>query len=318
MNKTYLIIAIALLGLGAVFLLKEEKAQKTYTIGILQTASHPALDEVYQGFKEELERLTQNDVELVAYNAQGSITNGYSAAQQLTTAKKYTAFFAIATPAAQALHALEKSRPVVFAAVTDPKAIGLLDDAPNIAGTSDMIDIPGTVAMVTTLIPTAKTIGLLYTSGEANSLSAAKALRTACEQKGLEVTDFAATSELDIATVAEGAFRKSDAVIAPTDNTVASSITVLSATALKAQKPFFVSDNTLVKFGPLAAQGINYKTCGKESAELLHSIIKGKKSADGTVNSMTCQDIYVNQETLKALNLTLPETLNVILITNEK
>src|SRR5262249_48627479 len=145
---------------------KKSNNTAAYTIGILQTASHPALDAVRDGFIEELKQKLGNSVAFVIQNAQGTVASAHTIAQQFHANTQYDAFFDIATPAAQALSAVEKEKPIIIAAVTDPYALGLVHPTSNVCGVTDMIDIKAEIDMLTALIPTAQSVGILYTAGE--------------------------------------------------------------------------------------------------------------------------------------------------------
>jgi putative ABC transport system substrate-binding protein len=215
---------------------------------------------------------------------------------------------------------VEKERPVIIAAVTDAQTLGLIHPTTNISGTSDMIDVEAEIKMVAELVPNAKTVGILYSSGETNSILMVKQMHQQLAAQGLKGIDFAISNEAEISTIVDVACRKSDVIIAPTDNTVAATITLISNIANKYKKPLIVSDNMLVKFGPLAARGVDYKECGKKSAQIAYDIIiGGKKPQDITITQVQNSKIFVNQNTLDTLGLVIPETLknDVILITQD-
>lgn len=288
-----------------------------YCIGILQTASHPALDAARDGFMTQLKTKMSNNVEFIIYNAQGSITTAHSIAQRFHTNNKFSGFFSIATPAAQAIGTIEKERPIFIAAVTDPQALGLLNATTNICGVKDMINVRAEIDMLRQLIPKAKTVGLLYTAGEVNSLSLVKIMRAELEVSGLAVIDFAVSGELDLPTITTLACRKVDVILAPTDNVIASSITLISSITLAKKKPFIVSDNMLVQLGALAARGVNYDQSGKQAADIAYAVlVEGKKPYDLPIEQAQSNAIYINKTILNALELQIPDTLlpNVILV----
>jgi putative ABC transport system substrate-binding protein len=306
-----------------------------YTIGILQTASHPALDAVREGFIEELKSKLGTDVAFVIQNAQGSVSQAHALAQQFYANKKVAGIFAIATPAAQAMSAVEKTKPIFIAAVTDPAVLGLTS-LTNICGVTDAINVSGEIDMLTQLLPSASdfakastdsaltdcgprslNVGLLYTSGEINSQVMAKQMKQELESRGLIVSDFAVTNESDLAAVTEVACRKVDVLLAPTDNTVASAVSLISGIALKNKKPFIVSDNMLVKFGPLAARGVDYGLSGKQAADIAYKVVvEGKKPYELPIEQADSSKAFVNRETMGVLGLTVPEALqnDVVLV----
>ncbi len=284
---------------------------KAYTIGILQTASHPALDAARDGFMEELQHKLGDSVEFIVQNAQGSIANAHALAQQFHANQQFNGFFAIATPAAQALSSLEKNRPVIIAAVTDPSALGLTHVLnTNVCGTTDMIDVNAEIEMLTQLVPQAKNIGIIYTAGEVNSIALVKQMHQEVAARGLTATDFAIGSEADLHAIIELACRKTDLLLAPTDNTVASTIAAIAAITAKHKKPLIVSDNMLVKCGALAARGVDYKATGKQAAEIAYKVlVEGQKPEELPIAEPKIETVYINKNVLDALGLTIPDIL---------
>lgn len=318
MKKIILITSLTIIFFASFIILKRTKQNNlkaAYTIGILQTASHPALNASRQGFTEELKSKMGDKIEFVIQNAQGSVTSAHTIAQQFSIDKNFNAFFAIATPAAQALSATDKERPIIISAVTDPNALGLIYPNTNVCGVKDMIDVKSQVNMLAKLLPNAKTIGLIYTSGEANSIALVKQMRSELEKLGLTAVDFAVSNEADMPAIVELACRKTDALLAPTDNTVASAITIITSIALKNKKPLIVSDNTLVKFGALASKGVDYKASGKRAAQIAYQVlINNKKPCDLPVEQAKSDQIYINKATMETLGLTAPEELEEIIV----
>lgn len=314
------IIGVAIVSIIVFKRINKPATSTTYTIGILQTASHPALDAARDGFMEELKTLMHNDVTFVIQNAQGSVAQGHAIAQQFHANSQLSGFFAIATPAAQALGAVEKERPIIIAAVTDPQALGLIHPTTNICGTKDMIDVKAEIKMLTQLIPNAKTVAILYTAGETNSIVLANMMRTELASLNLIALDFAVSNEADMAAIVETACRKSDVILAPTDNTVASTISLIATITNKHKKPLIVSDNMLVKYGPLAARGVDYNKGGKQAAHIAYDILVGGKNPhEIPIQQVQSGQVFVNQTTLDRLGLTIPEALqkDVVLITQD-
>jgi len=318
MKKIILITVIAIT-IGASFVIlkriKQPSSNAAYTIGILQTASHPALDAVREGFVEELKNKMGNVVACVVQNAQGSISQAHGMAQQFHADRNMNLFFVIATPAAQAMSAVEKEKPIVISAVTDPSALGLIHlkqnwSMTNVCGIKDMIDVKSEIEMLIQLVPNARNVGLIYTAGEANSIALVAKMRQELIARGLTATDFAIGSEADLHPTIELACRKSDVILAPTDNTVASTITAIAAIALKHKKPLIVSDNMLVKFGALAARGVDYRASGKRAAQIAYAVlVDGKKPYSLPIEQATSEQVFINQATLTSLGLTVPAEL---------
>lgn len=313
---TIIIVLSTVASLMTIKYIKKSSPKATYTIGILQTASHPALDASREGFMEELKAKLGNNVQFLVQNAQGSITSAHAIAQQFKANKQLQAIYTIATPATQAMHALEKIKPIIIAAVTDPKALGLITPKTNVCGVTDMIDVPGIVTTLQQILPTAKTIGILYTSGEKNSEVLVDSMYKELTAKGLTPINFAMSSELDVAAITDLACRKTDVILAPTDNTVALSMTLIASIALKHKKPLLVSFDTAIQDGALAAQGVNYKESGKQAALIAYDVIvNNKKPYEIPIAQPESRKVVINKKTLDALGLALPERLkNIVML----
>ena len=94
---------------------------------------------------------------------------------------------AIATPAAQAVVASTKSVPVVYSGVTDPVAAQLVKgwaSGTNVTGVSDKLPLDRQVALIKRVVPNAKTVGMVYNPGEANSVVVVKELKEILAKQG--------------------------------------------------------------------------------------------------------------------------------------
>jgi len=311
--KKNIMVIITILLCGIIYVAMQQNNQQQvhakYTVGILQTASHPALDAVLQGFQVELQKLMgDEEIAFVVQNAQGSVSSAHTIAQQFHGSSKYDLFFTIATPAAQAMHAVEKKRPIMIAAVTDPVALGLVYPKSNICGVTDMIDVPAEVSMLHALVSDAKNIGLLYTVGETNSLILIDIMKKELIKLGLTPVDFAVGSEADMQAMVELACRKVDLLLAPTDNVVASTIPLITTITKKYKKPFIVSDNMLVTAGALASQGVDYKTSGEQAAYGAYQLLTQNKNVYEVGIEQTKSDkIFINEQIMKFLELSVPK-----------
>lgn len=312
MKKILLPIVSLVALIGSFVLIKYAQKSDTskYTIGILQTASHPALDAAREGFVTTLKEKLGDKVGFIVQNAQGSIAQAHSIAQQFHTNKKINIFYTIATPAAQAMHSVEQTRPILFAAVTDPEALGFVSPTTNITGVNDMINVKAGIAMFRRLVPTVQKVGILYTAGETNSLAIVQQMHEALRAQGFTYLDFAISNESDVQAIVDVACRNVDLIITPTDNAVASTITNIAATALKYKKPLIVSDNMLVRYGALAARGVDYRASGEQVANFAYEIlVHGKKPYELPIEQAASEKIYINKATLAALGLLIPISL---------
>ncbi|HBR35367.1 MAG TPA: sugar ABC transporter substrate-binding protein, partial [Firmicutes bacterium] len=192
-SKVVLWGGILLVIAGVFFFLGRKPAADTLKVGIVQIVEHPALDSARKGF---IEVLTENgfvEGENIVYqiqNAQGDMATANTIAQKFKN-EKLDLILAIATPAAQAVANLVKDKPILITAVTDPVSAGLVDNAErpgnNVTGTNDLQPMEGQFKLAQALVPNAKTVGIIYNAGEANSVTQVNIAKEITAELGLNV-----------------------------------------------------------------------------------------------------------------------------------
>ncbi|AFV12028.1 cobalt import ABC transporter, substrate-binding protein [Thermacetogenium phaeum DSM 12270] len=285
------------------------------TIGIVQIVEHPSLNTIRESFIQKLAEEGYQDgknIKIDYQNAQGDQTNLKSICQKFAR-NKYDLIVAIATPSAQAAAGETKEIPVLFAACTDPVSSGLVAslDRPgaNVTGTSDAVSAEKIMELAKRITPGFKTIGALYNSGEANSVSVINDLKEYASKNGMTVIEGTVTNTSEVQQVTQSLAEKADILFSPIDNTVASAMPVVAQVAKRAKKPIYVGADSMVKDGGLATYGINYQVLGEETAKMAIEILNGKNPADMPVKLMDEMDIYLNQETAAAIGITFPDDI---------
>lgn len=315
MNKviTAGIVTAALASSSTVYAEKE-----TYTIGIEQFAEHGSLDNCREGFLEGLaeEGLVEGENLTVEYK---------NAAADMGTAGQISDSFVssdvdllcgIATPSAQSCFnaAMDKEIPVIYTAVTDPLAAELADEEGNpvgeITGTSDKLPIQQQLEMIRTMLPEAETIGILYTTSEANSESAIKEYEALAEEYDFTIETAGITATADIPLAAQGLLEKVDCITNLTDNTVVSSLPAILEMANEAKIPVFGSEIEQVKIGCLAAQGLDYVELGRQTGKMAAQVLKGdKKASELPYETIEEASLYINEKTAENLGIEIPSEL---------
>ena len=312
MKNNFLIIVIIVVGLSGIIAFKrffqKNSKQTRWTIGIIQTASHPALDAAKNGFIDYVQKQLNNDVSFIVRNGEGSVNALHSIAHQFNAQSNIDLVYAIATPAAQALLSIEKNKPIVLAAVTVVPGIGIEFNQPNVCAISDMINVPSEIAAMHQLLPMVKTVGILFNTAEINAVSMSKVMVVELEKIGLESQLVGFSSEADIEAAVASALRKVDALIAPTDNSVANAIALISNLAQRARKPLIVSDNMLVKYGALMARGVDYYQSGKEAGMCAVQILtQHTKPYELSIMNVDTKEIFVNKKVMQELDVVIPK-----------
>lgn len=175
MNIKKLSVGVLILTLAVGLLSGCGQKEKIYKIGINQLVRHEALDASYQGFVDALEDagyIDGENIKIDYQNAQNDQSTLNTIATKLVNDGS-DLILAIATPSAQAVANATRDIPILVTAVTDPAESNLVasNEAPggNVSGTSDLTPVRKQIELLTQLIPNAKTIAILYSSGESNS-----------------------------------------------------------------------------------------------------------------------------------------------------
>lgn len=285
------------------------------TVGILQLVEHGSLDATYEGFKEGLAEGGYKEGEnltLEYQNAQNSQDNLKSMSEKLVK-NSPDLLLGIATPAAVSLANETTDIPIVVTAVTDLVEAKLAEsnEAPgrNITGTSDMVPIDKQIQLLLSIVPDAKTIGIMYNAGEANSKIQADLAEKALKDAGVDVKVLTANTTNDVQQVTTSLAKDVDGIYVPTDNTFASAAAVVGEVAKETKTPIVAGSVEQVEDGALATFGIDYKSLGKQTGELAAKILDGdEKPATTPVETANKLELVVNQKMATALGID-PESI---------
>jgi len=269
-----LLVALSLiLGLCA-FASAEDK---TYTVGILQFVQHPALDLATQGFKEALVEKLGDKVSFVDENASGEVPNCATIAGQLVS-KQVDLIMANATPPLQACTNATGDIPVLGTSVTDYQAALEIElnaegaTGMNVSGTSDLAPLDGQADMIKELFPDAKTVGLLYCSGEANSIFQIKKIEEYLTAMGYACTRYGFNDSNDLASVAQSA-TECDVIYIPTDNTAANNTEAIANIVIPAKVPVVAGEEGICAGCGIATLTISYYDIGYRTGEMAYDIL---------------------------------------------
>jgi len=297
----------------------EKKSEVEYTIGISQFAEHGSLDNCREGFIQGLaeEGIVEGEnLKIEVKNAAADMGTAAQIAQNFVS-DKVDLICAIATPSAQtafnATMDMSEPIPVIYTAITDPVVAELANksaEAPGeVTGTSDKIPAAEQLAMIREILPEAKTVGIIYTTSEANSVSAIEEYKEKVKEYGftLEVVGITNVSEISLAV--EALLGRVDCLTNLTDNTVVSSLPAILEKANEKNIPVFGSEIEQVKMGCLAAEGIDYLELGKQTGRMAAKVLKGeKKASEIPFETIEESNLYINKQVAEKLNISLIES----------
>lgn len=277
---------------------------KSYSVAIVQQLSHSSLDEIHEAISAELKaRAEAAGVELTIsdYNGQNDTTMlGQIGAQALDD--KVDMIVPIATLAAQTMVTAAEGTgtPIVYAACSDPETAGLtgLD---NVTGTSDALNTPFILDMMLAVNPDIKTVGLLFSNSEDNSITPIAEAKKYLDEKGIAYLEKTGNTTDEIVAAAASLVGRVDAVFTPTDNRVMDAEVAVAEILNEAGIPHYTGADSFVQSGAFTTCGVNYTELGKYTADMAFDILEG-----GAVPEFHVMDggiITVNTDTAKALNI---------------
>ena len=296
----------------------ESGDKESYKIGITQFAEHGSLDNCREGFLAGLAEAGIKEGENLTVDLKNAAADMGTAGQISGSfvSDKVDMICAIATPTAQSAYnaAMDAGIPVVYTAVTDPVSAELAkeDGAPvgEVTGTSDKLPVEEQLKMIRALLPDAKKLGIMYTTSEANSVSAIEEYQSLAGDYGFELIEKGITQTADVALAADDLLEQVDCMTNLTDNTVVASLPTILEKANEKGIPVFGSEIEQVKIGCLATMGLDYVSLGAQTGHMAAQVLKGeKKASEMKFEVITEASFYGNTQVAENLGVTIPEDL---------
>ncbi|HIR93026.1 MAG TPA: ABC transporter substrate-binding protein [Candidatus Egerieimonas intestinavium] len=297
---------------------QETSGEETYKIGISQFAVHGSLDNCREGFLEGLkeEGIEEGkNLEVEVKNAAADPATAAQIADSLVS-DKVDLICAIATPSAQSAFksAMDTDIPVIYTAITSPESAELAGEdgssVGNITGTSDVLPVEAQLKMIREILPEAETIGILYTTSEANSVYTISQYEEYAKEYGFTIESKGINSTAEISLAAEDLLGQVDCLTNLTDNTVVESLATILDIANEKKIPVFGSEIEQVKLGCLAAEGLDYVALGRQTGKMAAKVLKGEaKASEMPYETIEGNALYVNQAVADNLGITVPDTM---------
>ena len=286
-----------------------EDVETVFQIGILQLVEHPALDAARDGF---IAALNEAGIafEYDFQNAQADIQVVNTIAQRFV-GNNVDLVLAIATPSVQAMHAATEHIPIVGTAITSYERAGVVysNEAPggNVTGASDMNPIEQQINMIVEFMPDIETLGIVFSTNEANSVYQAEIARGIAEGLGLTVVEGTVTTTGDVQQNMLSVANRADAIFIPTDNTHADAIGIVGSVSIETGVPVFPGEENMVMGGGVATLSVNYFELGKQSGQMAVQILRdGADPATMPIQFAETLNYVINGFMVEELGITVP------------
>lgn len=292
-----------------------EKSEKTVKIGISQIVEHPVLDLARKGFVDKLQELGFEDgknIEIDVKLAQGDMALTNTISSGFVSDKK-DLILAISTPSAQGALNSTKEIPLLFTAVTDPVAAGLVKDPSspdgNITGTIDMTPVKENLELGKSLVKDAKNVGMIYNTSEVNSQVQVDLAKSLSSDLGLNIVEIPVTTSSDIIPALTGHIDEVDFIFLPADNLVASSISIITKTATDSKVPVIGADSPMVEAGAIGCVGLDYYELGLQTGQMAADILDGKDISQIPVQKLEKGTLMINMDSASKLGIEIPSQI---------
>lgn len=280
-------------------------------IGICQYGQHGSLDNCREGFLQGLEEagLVEGTDYTIDYQNASFDDNMAIQIAQAFSAEDAALMVGIATPAATACYAAaeDKDIPVVFTAITDP--VGAKLDSGNITGTSDVLPVQGQLELIRAIQPEADTIGIVYTTSEANSVYSIGVYEELAADYGFTIEAIGVTAQSEVTQAVDTLISQGvDCLSNLTDNNVVGVLGSILEKTNEAGIPVYGSEIEQMELGCVAGAGLDYVQLGIQTGKMAAQILTGEATCeDLPYETIENYGLYVNSNALAVMGLTLPE-----------
>ena len=285
----------------------------SYKVGICNFVDDASLNQIVDNIQSQLNTVSQErgvsfEVLYDNCNADASVMSQIIAN---FIAEDVDLMVGVATPVAMQMQSATEDNqiPVVFAAVSDPLAVELVDslEVPggNITGTSDFLNTSAVLNLIFAANPDAQTIGLLYDVGQDASTTPIADAKAYLDEKGVAYKDYTGTNVSEVILAAQAAVADGvDAVFTPTDNTIMTAELSIYELLAEAGIPHYTGADSFALNGAFLGYGVDYANLGVETANMIAKIlVDGASPAETPVMTFDNGTATINTETCEALGL---------------
>ncbi len=218
------------------------------------------------------------------------------------------------TPGAAAAKNATGTIPVVMAAMGDPLVVvaSLAHPGGNITGlTTFSGELTGKrLEVLKELVPKLSRVAFLHNMGNPVAPPEWEEIKTAARSLGLQAVLLDVRNQSDLGRAFELAVRQHvDALVIGIDGLTQMNQQSIVDLAARNRLPAVYPDRQFVESGGLIAYAVNYPDLYLRATSLIDKIFKGAKPGELPVEQPTKFDFVINLKTVKALGLTIPQSL---------
>jgi putative ABC transport system substrate-binding protein len=290
-------------------------------VAIANYGPHPTLEASIKGLKEHLAACGYVENKTIRYEISDVGFDQTLISQMLSKLRSTNPRIIVvkSTPVAQFAKIKIHDIPLVYCDIFDPVGAGLIKNQTksneNVTGSSDREYFGPLLEFATRLLPHAKTVGLLYSTSDANDASIVRMLKAAAKKAGLKVVTVPIDQSRDIPVRMQAFKGKVDFIYVGTSGPIQPALPTIAAEANKMHIPVFNAGDQAVRDGlALASFGVNYEAVGKNAGKLVVQLLRGANVKDLSPMYPAIEDHqrFVNEDMAKKFGVTVPDDVTVV------
>jgi putative ABC transport system substrate-binding protein len=302
----------------AVSLPAEAQQPKLHRIGILFIGTSSFYSAWIDVFRQGLKELGYIEGKNIAFEyryAEGKADRLPALAAELVVLK-VDVIVTSATPSVLALKKATSTIPIVFVAVADPVASGLVASLArpggNVTGLTILaVELSGKrVELLKEAVPKVTRVAFLWNSANPGLTPAWREAQAAAQALGLQLQSLEVRSSNDFDSAFETALReRAQALITPPEALFNTHLKRIVEFAAKNRLPAMYAFTEAVDAGGLMLYAPNYADQFRRAATYVDKILKGTKPADLPVEQPTKFEFIINLKAARQIGLTIPPTV---------
>lgn len=313
-----ILLSVSVVGCGE----KPEKKKATKTVAMV----FPVTVDAFVDFRVKAEKeLSKNNVKLIWFSAEGDPSR-FSTSVKSALLKKPDILVSVGTQITNITFGpqFEEDLPIVVAScISAPskvealvkvgiepvrkKPVAILSDSPreNIYSHSAQV--------IQQIMGVKVKVGILYNTSEINSKNTALSLAEKLKELNIQVIHGVVSGEEDVTKVAKILLSKgATLLVIPHDKYVIKKAGALVKLGLEQETPvplFSLDDGTVRTAGVAFGVSVSYGSLGTLTARTCLDILGGNRPEQLPIIAQDAAQLYINQDSLNKVNITLPEEL---------
>jgi len=317
-HKQRVILFTLLLVFGVFNLSHELTAQevkKKFKIGLAVLKDNPDYSNSRMSFISFLEKQKDIEVEFLTLDAAGDLEAYKRGLEKMAKVDKVDLIFTTGTRSTQPAVEMIKDIPIIFSAVAEPVAAGIVKslESPggNVTGAHCAVPVEVQLKTILRVIPYVKRIGIVYTQGEVNAEIQTRDFKKTAQSLGIEVLTSTVSvdckTEEEVREATKKLVGKVDLLLALQDTSLSRYGRGMLEVAEENKIPTYVTLEQLLEKGAVFSLGINFsnlgKICGEQAVKILRDNIK---PSDIPVATDRNYSLVINLTAAKKIGLAIP------------